>query len=231
MFCKIRHRPILIMSALSVAILNFLSCTFAHKRAARLYAATQQQGCIYDAIIVPGIPFDGVRWDSTMRGRVLWSYHLYKNGIARNIIYSGGAVYTRYYESKIMALYALALGIPVEHIFCDTLAEHSTENVFYAYQIAKSHGFKSIALATDPGQSALLQSFTRKRFDSPIAHIPFLVDTLRQYNHLQPDIDPSTAIKPDFIAITERQGRWERLKGTLGKYIPWPDERKRADSL
>ncbi len=69
----------------------------------------------FDVVIVPGIPFRNGRWNDTMKGRVLWSYALYKSGIAKNIIYSGGAVYTPYYEARIMGLYALQLGIPATH--------------------------------------------------------------------------------------------------------------------
>ncbi len=50
----------------------------------------------FDAIIVPGIPFQNGQWDSVMKARVLWSWVLYKNGYTKNIIYSGGAVYSPY---------------------------------------------------------------------------------------------------------------------------------------
>ena len=80
----------------------------------------------YDAIIVPGVPFDGKHWSEAMKMRVQWSNYLYKKGIAKNIIYSGSAVYTEYEEAKIMALYGEALGIPKEHIFTDP--GHPTQN-------------------------------------------------------------------------------------------------------
>ena len=44
----------------------------------------------FDAIIVPGIPFKNGAWDSVMKARVLWSYILYKNGYAKNIIFCFG---------------------------------------------------------------------------------------------------------------------------------------------
>src|ERR1700751_3639559 len=58
----------------------------------------------YDAVIVTGIPYDSAngKWDYLMKIRVYWSWLLYKNGIAKNIIYSGSAVYTPYMESRIM---------------------------------------------------------------------------------------------------------------------------------
>ncbi|MBS1616799.1 MAG: YdcF family protein [Bacteroidetes bacterium] len=184
----------------------------------------------FDAVIIPGVPFDGQRWDTVMHARVLWSYVLYKNGYVKNIIYSGGAVYSPYYEARIMGLYGQALGIPAEHIFYDTLAEHSTENVYYSYLLAKKLGFKSLALGTDPFQSSMLKSFTRKRFATPITHLPFIADSLKAYNHLEPVIHPKSAHTkdPDWQPITESQSGIRRLLGTLGKNIPWkkyPDGR------
>ena len=175
----------------------------------------------FDVIIVPGIPFKNGNWDSVMKARVIWSYFLYKNGYTKNVIYSGAAVYSPYYECKIMGLYAQQLGIPKEHIFYETQARHSTENVYYSYLLAQKQGFKSIALATDPFQSPLLRSFTRKRFETPIYHLPYVADTLKLYNHLNLTIDPTSALTENFISITENESFWKRLKGTMGKDIDW----------
>ncbi|HTM67527.1 MAG TPA: YdcF family protein [Flavipsychrobacter sp.] len=175
----------------------------------------------FDAIIVPGIPFKNGQWDSVMKSRVLWSYVLYKNGYTKNIIYSGGAVYSPYKEAIIMGLYAQQLGIPKENIFYDTLAKHSTENVYYSYLLAKKLGFKSLALATDPFQSFMLRGFTRKRFGSPIYHIPFVVDSLKAYSYLNPQINPQPAKVENFVSITEKQGFVKRFIGTMGKNIDW----------
>jgi hypothetical protein len=181
-----------------------------------------EQGQCFDAVIVPGVPFKNNGWDSVMKGRVIWSYILYKNGLAKNVIYSGNAVYSPYYEAKIMGLYAIELGIPPEHIFYDTLAEHSTENIYYSYLLAKKLGFKTIALATDPFQSSMLKGFTRKRFGSPIIHLPFVIDSLKAYNHLNPAINPVSAKAPDsFNALPRRKSFRKRFKGTLGKDIPF----------
>lgn len=175
----------------------------------------------FDAIIVPGVPFKDGSWDSVMKARVLWSWILFKNGIAKNIIYSGAAVYSPYKEAVIMGLYGRKLGIPSDHIFYDTLARHSTENVFYSYQLAGRLGFKTIALATDPFQSFMLRGFTHKRFATPIYHIPFINDSIRAYNHLNPRINPASAKVAHFESITQQQSFFRRLRGTFGKDINW----------
>jgi len=216
-----------LMIGLLMSVLFEWSCISYKRKSKRLFKEVVESGQTFDAIIVPGTPFKNNAWDSIMKGRVLWSYILYKNGIAKNVIYSGGAVYSAHYEAKIMGLYAMQLGIPEKHIFYDTLAEHSTENIYYSYELARSEGFKSIALATDPFQSVMLKGFTKKRFATPIIHLPFVIDSLKQYNHLSPEIDPSPAFKEHFRSIIERQGFWERLRGTRGKAIPfdqYPDK-------
>ena len=203
-----------------MSLILFISCVTSKKGAQRDLAAIEGIKPI-DAVIVPGIPFNNGAWDSVMKGRVLWSYILYKNGYTRNVIYSGSAVYSGYYEGIIMGLYAEQLGIPREHIFYETRARHSTENVYYSYLLAQKQGFKSIGLATDPFQSSMLRSFTRRRFTTRIWHLPMNTDSLKVYNHLNPHIDPSSARADSFTYITVKESFWKRIKGTMGKDIDW----------
>lgn len=177
----------------------------------------------FDAIIVPGVPFHGEKWSDIMKMRVCWSKYLYDKGYATNIIYSGSAVYTEYDEATIMALYAKELGIPTEHIFKDSRAEHSTENVYYSYQIAKKMGFKNLALATDPFQAKSLRRFIKK-FEFPIKLLPIVYDTLDYKNFPDPLINPAPAKVENFVSIKERESFIKRLKGTFGQNIQWQEE-------
>jgi hypothetical protein len=204
--------------------LHLSSCITPKKGPRKAYAHATSNKMKFDAIIVPGIPFDNGAWDSVMKARLIWAWVLYKNGIAENIIFSGGAVYSPYPEAKIMSIYAQKLGIPKEHIFCETQARHSTENVYYSYQLAQQEGFKSLALATDPFQSSLLKGFTRRRFATPVYHLPFITDTLGKYNYLNPvleSIDYEHEKQKNFISIRDTEGLFKRLGGTLGWDIDW----------
>lgn len=87
--------------------------------------------------------------------------------------------------------------------------------------LAKAEGFKSIALATDPYQSYLLRGFTRRRFTTPIYHIPFVVDSLAVYNGLHPKVDMAHLKKKRWTSIVDQQGFGERFRGTLGRDIDW----------
>ncbi len=210
----------IIVIIISLILVN-TGCISVKKGPAKAYAQVQKHNVQFDAIIVPGIPYQGENWDTVMKARVIWSWILYKNGVTKNVIYSGSAVYSPYYESKVMGLYAQELGIPEEHIFYDTNARHSTENVYYSYLVAKENGFKRIALATDPFQSGLLQGFTRARAATPVYHLPFVIDSLKQYNHVQPTINPQPALKENFSSITDDESPLKRFKGTMGGDIDW----------
>lgn len=196
-------------------ILTGLSCSFSAKQAQRLFDESKNES--YDMIIVPGIPLYNGIWDSTMKARVYWSKYLFDKGIAKNIMYSGSAVYSPYYEGEVMALYAAAIGIPTDHIFSETKAEHSTENLYYGYYKSRKLGFNKIALATDPFQAKQLRSFAKRRLDKTVAIIPIVFDTLRAMHPIMTDpvIDYQKAFQKDFISIKKRESFWKRLKGTI----------------
>ena len=78
------------------------SCSFSTR--ARRNLLDESLSRRYDVIVVPGVPFENGQWSSIMKGRILWSKYLYDIGIARNVMYSGSAVYTPYNEAEIMAL-------------------------------------------------------------------------------------------------------------------------------
>lgn len=200
-------------------IILFGSCTFSDKTT-KMYLDNART-MTYDIIAVPGVPFTGSGWDSTMKARVYWSKYLFDKGIAKNIMFSGSSVRSPYYEGEIMALYAIALGIPEENVFTETKAEHSTENLYYAFLKAKKLGFEKIALATEPFQSKVLRRFARNKIKEEINVIPFVYDTLdaiRPYM-TDPQINYMEAFNEKFIPLKLRESFWKRRRGTLGKNI------------
>ena len=199
-----------------IALSGIFSCSFSDK-AARKYLREAESSGPFDIIIVPGIPFKDGKWDRIMKGRIYWSKYLFDKGIAKNIMYSGAAVYTPYYEGKIMAMYAKAICIPEAHIYTETKAEHSTENAYYGYKKATQLGFKRVALASDPFQTKLLQGYIRKKVSADIVLIPMVTDTLKvlEPSMTDPEIVYENAFEPDFISIKERESLWKRLRGTI----------------
>jgi uncharacterized SAM-binding protein YcdF (DUF218 family) len=203
-------------------ILVLTNCSLFVPGAKKLNKRALKKHTQYDAIIVPGVPFNEPKWDGPMMLRMLWAVHLYKRGYAKNIIMSGGAVYTPYVEAKIMKQYAVAMGVPEEHVFVEGKAEHSTENVWYSYLFAKQKGFKTIAVATDLFQTKLLYRFVKKRTKG-VELMPAIFDTTRTYSHEALPIDYKLLKIENFIPITERESKWTRLRGTRGKNINFKD--------
>lgn len=173
-----------------------------------------------DVAIVPGLPLFHGQWDTLLKSRLLWSHYLFKKGIVSNVLYSGNAVYTPWVEGPSMALFAQQLGIPDEHILIDTIAEHSTENLYYSYHQAKLLGYKTIAIATDPFQCAMLHKYAKKNFKETIYFIPIVYDSIRkQMGAIELQIDTTLTVKKNFIPIEERLDYKDRFKGTTGKNI------------
>jgi len=204
---------------LSITAFFLSSCAFTPLQTRNLYKRASVN--TYDIIVVPGVPFENNEWSRLMKARVYWAKHLMEQGIARNVMFSGSAVYTPYFEAKIMAQYAEAIGIPKQNIYIETEAEHSTENIFYSYKKAKFYGFETIALASDPFQTRSLKNFIKNKVDPKVGVIPIIFGDLKKMESemINPVIDPSLAYHDSFISITEREKFGERLKGTRGKTL------------
>lgn len=194
------------LSAAFFAQLHFYYNAFF--RPLQLYADAEKAKP-FDVIIVPGIPSDGGKWGFIMKWRMYWSLYLYESGLAKNIIYSGGAVYTPYTEAVIMALYAEKLGIPREHIFVETKAEHTTENLYYSCQLAKEKGFHSIGFATDPFQAMKIEPYIKK-FKLDVQLIPMIISKVGKMEMKDYGIESYKAYKLHFISIRERETEEEQ---------------------
>lgn len=214
---NVNFRRILVLYFITISLLS--SCSYSKKNARILLEDAKTKS--YDIIVVPGVPFNEPHWDRIMRGRVYWSKYLYDLGIAKNIMYSGSAVYTPYFEAEIMAIYAEAIGIPKEHIFIETKAEHSTENIYYSYKKAKKLGFKTIALASDKFQTKSLSSFAHKRLSKDVGMIPWYMPIIKEMDPkmITPEINYKQAFVDSFVSIKKREGFFKRLKGTRGKNL------------
>lgn len=214
---KFRH---ILFTALLAAV-AFSSCTFSH------FAVKQTKKSLvdapYDVIIVPGVPYQDSAMGRILKARIIWAKQLYDKGIAKNIIFSGGAVYTPYYEGHIMKAYADSMGIPANHTFAEVAAEHSTENVWNSMRMARRMGFTKMALATDPFQTKMITGFLKKHAKD-LALIPINFKTLNSEATDFPEIDPLHCVAPKtFVALPDRESFWERLRGTFGKHINYEE--------
>jgi len=194
------------------------------QRPEKFYETVENQNGPIDAIIVPGVPFRDSSWSNVMKLRMHWAKHLWDRRMTTNVILSGGAIYTTYSECKIMRLYAIQMGIPPENIFIDTLAQHSTENVYYSYYVAQDNGLENIAVASDPYQTKALKPFVRKlnrKLNANVLLLPAILDSMSATPMKDYKIDYQQAVDSNFINITETQSLMYRLFGTMGMHINW----------
>ncbi len=158
----------------------------------------------FDAIIVPGNAFDTVMANRIFRARIYWAINLYEKGIARNIIFSGAAVYTPFVEGMTMKIIADSLGVPPEHTFFETRAQHSTENVDFGLQLADSLGFKHVAIATDPIQAIYVDCFLKQK-NKRMAIVSFGLDSMKPYNRPLPIVNAQVAFVHNFVSLKQRE--------------------------
>lgn len=211
-------RKLFLLNLLLISMLS--SCMIMHAEA-NLRHAKEDGG--FDAVIIPGVPYQDSSTINIMHLRVRWAVYLYKEKIARNLIFSGGAVYTPFYEAKIMGAIAIELGVPPEHVFYETKAEHSTENLYYGYIMAKNLGFGRVAIASDPMQTFLLSESNESFKIDMISFLPFTRNFIRE-NSAKPRIkinaeDAALPLGFEFIALPSRKSSFERVRGTLGRGV------------
>ncbi|MFI5140570.1 MAG: YdcF family protein, partial [Sphingobacteriales bacterium] len=198
-----------ILLILFTALLVYLSGCNIKRSAVKTYAKYVKEAP-YDVIIVPGIPFDSLGSNSLLKARIYWAKYLYDNGLAKNIIFSGGAIHNCYVEGKVMKIFADSLGIPPSHTFSEVNAEHSIENVYLGWRMAHKMGYTKIALATDPFQSYTLGSFIN-RYTPGMARLPLQnADSL--YKKDLPKANLSSAYVCGTLTIEKRMGFFQRLR-------------------
>jgi len=209
-------KAVIYFHVLLVIVLSCTYCSF-RKFAEHSFEEAKKQKP-FDVIIVPGVPYEKQNTTSVMKMRILWAKYLYENGFTKNIIFSGSSVYSPFMEGLAMKTIADSLGIPSAHTFAETKAEHSTENVYYSWKMAKQLGFQKIGLATDPFQAGMLRSFVKK-YCADVVQIPLQFGTIDFNNQSLPTIDTTSCYNKNFVSITKRETFWQRWAGTRGKRV------------
>lgn len=156
----------------------------------------------FDALIIPGIPYDTLEPSDMLKARMYWAKKLLNEGAAKNLIFSGDAVHTPYIEGCCMKTMADSMGLPPQHTFAETKALHGTENVDYGLALAKEKGWQKVAVATDPFQTFYLKEYEKK---NAVLYLPFEVDCMKTFRQPLPVIDASEARVNNFIPLKDRK--------------------------
>ena len=105
----------------------------------------------FDALIVLGTP---ARLDGTpspeQRERTLEGVREFKAGIAPRLIFTGAAAHNQFVEAHVMALLALAQGVPPDAIIEESQAKDTIQNIFYSQRIMAAHGWTSAEVVSSP---------------------------------------------------------------------------------
>ena len=196
-----------------------LSCTImllsSYKATPENKIEKKNRTAMYDVIIVPGIPYNIPEFEETLRERILWAKYLLEYNFTKNIIFSGAAVHTPFIEAKIMKLYADSMHLPSNHIFEETDAEHTTENVYFSLRMAKKLGFKKIALSTDEKQAKFISFFIKHKCPE-VSILPVNKEKLNKMNYELPKINPNSAVVHNFVPLIKRKTKFQMMLGTTG---------------
>jgi uncharacterized SAM-binding protein YcdF (DUF218 family) len=104
-----------------------------------------------DAAVVLGATVYRDRPSPVFRERINHAIYLYRQGIVENLIFTGGlAGNDQLAEAEAAREYALAQGVPTEHIYIETQSYSTCLNLLGAKQIIEENGMDQVLLVSDP---------------------------------------------------------------------------------
>jgi len=104
-----------------------------------------------DAAIVMGAAVWGSRPSPVFAERINHAINLYQAGRVRAIIFTGGlGPGDQLAEGEAARAYAVARGVPQEHVFYETISTVTRENVQEAARIVEQQGFARVLVVSDP---------------------------------------------------------------------------------
>jgi uncharacterized SAM-binding protein YcdF (DUF218 family) len=118
----------------------------------------------FDIIIVLGTPanHDGTP-SPEQRERTLESVREFKSGVAPALILTGGPAHNQFVEAHVMALLAIAQGVPPSAVIEEGQAQNTVQNIFYSQRIMAQHGWSSAEVVSSPSHlprtALILQHF------------------------------------------------------------------------
>ena len=145
----------------------------------------------FDAIIVLGYPADADGNPTPLQlASVTEGVHEYERGVAPRLILTGGAVFNRFVEARVMAQTAHAQGIPKSAIFVEPEAMDTIQNACYAERIMKAHGWRSAEVVSEA-------------FQLPRAGLIFSRLPLEWRTHAAPPLQPESGVYRAALATLE----------------------------
>jgi len=135
----------------SLIILSVLLLT-AGLLAARIYSyRTSTSNAPADAAVVLGAAVWGAEVSPVFRERINHGIDLYRKGMVRKLIFTGGRGNKREpTESAAARQYAIQNGVPATDILIEEKSHTTYENIVYAKEVAEAHGLRKLLIVSDP---------------------------------------------------------------------------------
>lgn len=116
-----------------------------------VWVGERDQAAPADAIIVLGAAAYDARPSPVFAERIRHGIDLYRRGLARHLIFTGGfGKGARFSESQVAQRYALKHGVPKQAILIETRSRTTQQNLQQAAALMKAHGFKRAIIVSDP---------------------------------------------------------------------------------
>ena len=104
-----------------------------------------------DAAMILGASVWNDRPSPVFRERINHGIWLYKNGYAKNLIFTGGfGTNSNISESSVARNFAIRDDVPAENIFIEEVSRTTIENIYYASNIITENNFDTIIIVSDP---------------------------------------------------------------------------------
>ena len=105
-----------------------------------------------DAIIVLGAAAYDAKPSPVFEERIRHGIDLYKRGMARTLIFTGGygGSGARFSESQVGRRYAIRQGVPARAILIESVSRNTHENLRQAAALMQTHDLRSAIVVSDP---------------------------------------------------------------------------------
>jgi uncharacterized SAM-binding protein YcdF (DUF218 family) len=139
-------------------MMKFLAATLAGIFLVALYLAIEvysysdnRHQASADAAVVLGAAVWSDRPSPVFRERINHAINLYKEGVVKKLIFTGGlAQGDDLAESEAARQYALSQGVADEDVLIETVSHNTCENLLQARQIIQSHNLGQVLVVSDP---------------------------------------------------------------------------------
>jgi len=139
----------IVITALAVVLVGILWTVVT---AARILAYTDEDSSRRsDAAIILGAAVEGDAPSPVFRERIEHGIELYRQGIVRNLLFTGGSSGDgEYAEAEVGRKYAIAHGVNPADIRVETVSRITEENLIHSIPIGEQAGYQTYTIVSDP---------------------------------------------------------------------------------